>query len=143
MVIKNSIKLFKQARKVLVAGVNSPVRSFLSVGCDPLVMMKGKGPRIFDADKNPYLDFCLSWGALILGHAHRDVVSAVKKSIQNGSSFGATTKAEIEIAEFIVKNVPSIEMVRFVNSGTEATMSAIRLARGFTKRNLLVKFDGC
>ena len=143
MAISNSIKLFEQAKKVMIEGVNSPVRSFQSVGGNPLVIKSGKGPKISDVDGNSYLDYCLSWGALILGHAHKDVVTAVKKTIQSGSSFGATTRLEIEIANFIVKHVPSINMVRFVNSGTEATMSAIRLARGFTHRNMVVKFDGC
>jgi len=139
----NSKKLFERAQQVMVGGVNSPVRSFLSVGGNPLIAHAGTGAKVSDVDGNSYTDYCLSWGALILGHAHRDVVSAAQKAVGRGASFGITTKPEIEIANFIVKNVPSIDMVRFVNSGTEATMSAIRLARGFTKKNIVVKFDGC
>jgi glutamate-1-semialdehyde 2,1-aminomutase len=142
MSFKDSKRLFHQAQQVLVGGVNSPVRSFRGVGGDPLVMKQGKGAFFFDEDNNRYADYCLSWGALILGHAHKDVVAAVKKAIKGGSSFGTTTRPEIEIAKHIVKCVPSMDMVRFVNSGTEATMSAIRLARGFTKRELVAKFDG-
>ncbi len=143
MAVNKSKKFFKEAQSVMVGGVNSPVRSFRGVGGDPLIIKRGKGAKIFDVDGNGYTDYCLSWGALILGHAHKDVVTAVNKAIANGASYGTTTPAEIEIAQFIVKNVPSIDLVRFVNSGTEATMSAIRLARGFTKKNILVKFDGC
>ena len=131
------------AQKVMVGGVNSPVRAFKAVGGDPLVMDHGLGSKLFDIEWSAYTDYCLSWGALILGHAHQDVVKAVQKAVKKGFSFGVTTKPEIEIAQFIVKHVPSIDMVRFVNSGTEATMSAIRLARGFTKRNKIIKFDGC
>ena len=143
MVVETSIKLFKEAQEVLVGGVNSPVRSFISVGGNPLVMERGKGARLYDADGNAYTDYCLSWGALILGHARREVLAAVKKALAAGSSFGTTTAIEIEMAKFIVKHVPSIDLVRFVNSGTESTMSAIRLSRGFTKKRMIVKFDGC
>ncbi len=143
MAVENSVKIFKEAREVLVGGVNSPVRSFVSVGGDPLVMARGKGSRFQDVDGNAYTDYCLSWGALILGHARREVVAAVKKAAAAGASFGTTTAIEVEIAQFIVKHVPSIELVRFVNSGTEAAMSAVRLSRGFTKRKMVVKFDGC
>jgi len=131
------------AQKIMVGGVNSPVRAFKAVGGDPLVMESGKGSKLFDTDGKSYTDYCLSWGALILGHAPEDVVKAVQNTVKKGVSFGTTTKPEIEIAQFIFRNVPSMEMVRFVNSGTEATMSAIRLARGFTKRNKILKFDGC
>jgi glutamate-1-semialdehyde 2,1-aminomutase len=131
------------AQKVMVGGVNSPVRAFNAVGGHPLIMKEGRASKLFDIDGHSYTDYCLSWGALILGHAHQDVVKAVQKAVKKGVSYGTTTKPEIEIAQFIVKHVPSIDMVRFVNSGTEATMSAIRLARGFTKRNKIVKFDGC
>jgi len=131
------------AEKIMVGGVNSPVRAFKAVGGNPLVMKEGQGSKLFDIEGHSYTDYCLSWGALILGHAHSDVVKAVQNAVKKGTSFGTTTKPEIEIAQFIVKHVPSIDMVRFVNSGTEATMSAIRLARGFTKRNKIVKFDGC
>ncbi len=138
-----ALNLFTQASKVMVGGVNSPVRSFKAVGGHPLLMDHGRGPKLFDIQGRSYTDYCLSWGALILGHSHPDVVRAVQQAIKKGVSFGTTTKPEIEIAQFIVKHVPSTDMVRFVNSGTEATMSAIRLARGFTKRPKIIKFDGC
>jgi len=131
------------AQKVMVGGVNSPVRAFNAVGGHPLVMARGQGVKLFDIKGKSYTDYCLSWGALILGHAAKDIVKAVQVAVRNGVSFGTTSKPEIEIAQFIVKHVPSIDMVRFVNSGTEATMSAIRLARGFTKRSKIIKFDGC
>jgi glutamate-1-semialdehyde 2,1-aminomutase len=131
------------AQKVMVGGVNSPVRAFKAVGGDPLLMQRGRGSKLFDLDGHGYTDHCLSWGALILGHAHQEVVKAVQKTVKNGISFGTTTKPEIEIAQFIVKHVPSVDMIRFVNSGTEAAMSAIRLARGYTKRSKIIKFDGC
>jgi len=131
------------AQKVLVGGVNSPVRAFKAVGGNPLVMERGHANRLFDINGHSYTDYCLSWGALILGHAHQDVIRAVQMAVKKGVSFGTTTKPEIAIAQFIVKHVPSVDMVRFVNSGTEATMSAVRLARGFTKRNKIIKFDGC
>ena len=127
----------------MVGGVNSPVRAFKAVGGEPSLMDHGRGSKLFDIKGRAYTDYCLSWGALILGHAHQEVVKAVQNAITKGSSFGTTTKPEIEIAGFIVKHVPSVDMVRFVNSGTEATMSAVRLARGFTKRNKIIKFDGC
>ena len=143
MALKNSIKEFTRAKKFLVGGVNSPVRAFKSIKGIPLVIDRGKAAKFYDIDGNGYTDYCLSWGALILGHAHKDVVRAVKKGIKHAVSFGTTTKPEIEIAQFIAKNVPSVDLIRFVNSGTEATMSAIRLARGFTKRDIVIKFDGC
>ncbi len=143
MVNKRSVEYFSDAQKVLVGGVNSPVRSFRGVGGSPLVMEKGKGTKVFDVDGNGYTDYCLSWGALILGHAHRNAILAAKKTVERGTSFGTTTRAEIELAKFITRAIPSIELIRFVNSGTEATMSAIRLSRGYTKKRLVVKFDGC
>ncbi len=143
MACKKSLEYFTDAQKVLVGGVNSPVRSFKGVAGSPLVMEYGKGPKLFDVDGNGYTDYCLSWGALILGHSPRNAILAAKKTVERGTSFGTTTRAEIDMAKFITRAVPSIELVRFVNSGTEATMSAIRLSRGFTKRNLVVKFDGC
>jgi len=134
---------FRQAQEVMVGGVNSPVRSFQAVGGNPLIMKYGKHSKLFDYDGNSYTDYCLSWGALILGHAHRNVILAAKKIIEKGISFGTSTKEEIDIAHHIVNHVPSIDMIRFVNSGTEATMSAVRLARGFTNKNIVIKFDGC
>lgn len=143
MQVKNSQEQFNRAQKFLVGGVNSPVRAFNSVGGKPLLMASGKGAKLYDVKGSEYTDYCLSWGALIYGHAHRNVVIAAKKTANQGLSFGTTTKAEIDIANFIVDSVPSIDMIRFVNSGTEATMSAIRLARGYTGKKILVKFDGC
>ncbi|MCA9400183.1 MAG: glutamate-1-semialdehyde 2,1-aminomutase [Candidatus Omnitrophica bacterium] len=138
-----SKKYFNQAKDVLVGGVNSPVRSFHGVGGQPLVMKYGQGSRFYDYDGNGFTDYCLSWGSLILGHAHRNIVLAAKKTVQKGVSFGTTTREEIALAEKIVGCVPSVQKIRFVNSGTEATMSAIRLARGYTKRSKIIKFDGC
>lgn len=138
-----SEKLFQRAQKVMVGGVNSPVRSFKGVGGDPLVMKYGRRAQLFDYDNNAFTDYCLSWGALILGHAHRNVVLGAKKILEQGASFGTTTREEILLAEHIASAVPSIDLIRFVNSGTEATMSAIRLARGYTKKDILIKFDGC
>ncbi len=139
----NSQKYFNEAQKVLVGGVNSPVRSFKAVGGNPLIMKGGNRQELFDYDGNRFTDYCLSWGALILGHANRNACLQAKKKLEWGTSFGVTTRDEIELAQFIVQHVPSIELIRFVNSGTEATMSAIRLARGFTRKDVLVKFDGC
>jgi glutamate-1-semialdehyde 2,1-aminomutase len=136
-------KLFKEARKYIPGGVNSPVRACRSVGCDPVFITKGKGAAVFDADDNEYIDFVCSWGPMIMGHAHPDIVEAVHEAAVNGTSFGAPTPSEIELAAMVVEAVPSIEKVRFVNSGTEATMSAVRLARGYTGRDVVVKFDGC
>ena len=139
----NSQKLYDQAQRVMVAGVNSPVRSFKGVGGDPLIMKSAQRTLLRDQDDNEYTDYCLSWGASILGHAHRNVILAAKKTLERGVSFGATTRDEINIATHITEQVQSIEQIRFVNSGTEATMSAIRLARGYTKREKIIKFDGC
>ncbi len=127
----------------MVGGVNSPVRAFKSVGGDPIFVEEARGSKIYDADENAFTDYCLAWGALIAGHAHRNVVLAARKRINRGISYGTSTRQEIDLARFIIERIPSIELIRFVNSGTEATMSAIRLARGFTGRRLLVKFDGC
>jgi glutamate-1-semialdehyde 2,1-aminomutase len=135
--------LFQRAQPVIPGGVNSPVRAFRSVGGTPRFIQKGSGCRLTDADGNEYVDYICSWGPLILGHCFPPVVEAVKEALENGSSFGAPTEREIELAERIIAAVPSIEMVRLVNSGTEATMSALRLARGFTGRTLTVKFEGC
>jgi glutamate-1-semialdehyde 2,1-aminomutase len=138
-----SKKLFKQATAVIPGGVNSPVRAFRAVGGNPLFIEKAKGSRIFDADGNAYIDYVLSWGPMILGHAHPGVVKALKKAVERGTSFGAPTALEIELAELVLKVYPSMDKVRMVNSGTEATMSAIRMARGFTGRDRIIKFEGC
>ncbi|MEE9161748.1 MAG: glutamate-1-semialdehyde 2,1-aminomutase [Candidatus Neomarinimicrobiota bacterium] len=135
--------LFEAARRVIPGGVNSPVRAFGAVGGEPLFMAHASGATITDVDGNTYVDFVGSWGPLILGHAHPEVVSAVQEAAARGTSFGAPTSAETDLARLIVERVPSVEMVRFVNSGTEATMSAVRLARGATGRDKLVKFEGC
>ena len=139
----NSERLFSRAQKHIPGGVNSPVRAFRSVGGSPLFITRGKGSRIYDADGNEYIDYVGSWGPLLLGHAHPEIVAAVSEALASGTSFGAPTEREIDLAELISEIVPSIEMVRLVNSGTEATMSAIRVARGFTGRDLIVKFEGC
>jgi len=139
----NSHKYFEAATQVMVGGVNSPVRAFNGVGGSPLVMKYGKRQKLVDYDNNEFTDYCLSWGALIYGHSYRPAILGAKKALEKGTSYGTTTREEVDLAQHIVDCVPSIEQIRFVNSGTEATMSAIRLARGFTGRELLVKFDGC
>jgi len=138
-----SEKLFAKARKVIPGGVNSPVRACRSVGMDPLFIQRAEGSKVFDADGNAYIDYVGSWGPMILGHRHPEVISAIEKVLQRGTSFGAPTDLEVELADMVIEAVPSVEMVRMVNSGTEATMSAVRLARGVTGRDLVVKFDGC
>ncbi len=135
--------LFDAAQQVIPGGVNSPARAFGPVGGDPRFIAKGEGARIVDADGTSYIDFVGSWGPLILGHAHPDIVAAVNAAAAGGTSFGAPTEIEVKMAQLVTKMVPSVEMVRMVNSGTEATMSAIRLARGHTGRNKIVKFEGC
>jgi glutamate-1-semialdehyde 2,1-aminomutase len=134
---------FERARRLIPGGVNSPARAFGAVGGEPPFMAKGEGPYLIDIDGHRYLDFVGSWGPLILGHAHPRVVAAVTAAMPDGASFGAPTERESELAELIIDAVPSIEMVRMVSSGTEAAMSAIRLARGFTGRDVIVKFAGC
>ena len=143
MGINRSIELFQTARKYIPGGVNSPVRAFKSVGADPLFISRASGSKIYDADNNEYVDYVGSWGPMILGHCHPIVVKAVQQAVSVGSSFGAPTELEITLAEMVIKAVPSIEMVRMVSSGTEATMSAIRLARGYTRRDKIIKFSGC
>jgi len=139
---KKSIQEFRKSKKLIPGGVNSPVRAFKSVGCDPIFFQKGKGSKLFDVDRNEYIDCVSSWGPLIFGHADSDTVSSIQKALKFGTTYGAPTVIETKIAEQIIKMVPSIEKVRMVNSGTEATMSAIRLARGYTKKNLIIKFSG-
>jgi glutamate-1-semialdehyde 2,1-aminomutase len=135
--------LLERASQVIPGGVNSPVRAFRGVGGTPRFIVRGEGSRVFDADGNSYVDYVGSWGPLLLGHRHPKVLAAIAKVLETGTSFGAPTELEIELAEMIRAAVPSMEMVRLVNSGTEATMSALRLARGFTGRDLTVKFEGC
>lgn len=143
--MKNTIsaELFEDAKKFFPGGVNSPVRAFRSVGGTPVFIDKGKGSHIWDVDGNEYIDYCGSWGPLILGHANDKVLNAVSKTMMNGTSFGAPTRLENELADLIISNNRFIEKIRFVSSGTEAVMSAIRLARGFTGRNKILKFEGC
>lgn len=138
-----SIQLFKEAQKSIPGGVNSPVRAFKSVGADPLFIKRAAGSRIYDEDNNDFIDYVGSWGPMILGHCHPKVAEAIKAAVDNGCSFGAPTELEITLAEMVINAVPSIEMVRMVSSGTEATMSAIRLARGYTGRDKILKFSGC
>ena len=135
--------LFERAQAVIPGGVNSPVRAFRGVGGTPLFISRGEGSRIFDADGNSYIDYVGSWGPLLLGHRAPPVIQALKQVLEEGTSFGAPTEREVELASLISEIVPSMEMVRLVNSGTEATMSALRLARGFTGRDLAIKFEGC
>jgi glutamate-1-semialdehyde 2,1-aminomutase len=140
---EQSRKLFEQARRVIPGGVNSPVRACRSVGTDPCFIDYAQGYRLYDADGNEYVDYVGSWGPMILGHRHPAVIQAIEKAVEMGTSFGAPTEMEIELADLVVRAVPSVEMIRMVNSGTEATMSAIRLARGATGRDTIIKFDGC
>lgn len=140
---RGSDKLFTEARRYIPGGVNSPVRAFRAVGGRPLFISKGQGSHIYDVDGNAFIDYVCSWGALILGHAHPRVVAALKDVIENGSSFGAPTERETLLARMITSAMPSMQLVRFVNSGTEATMSALRLARAFTVRDKILKFSGC
>lgn len=143
MKTEQSRELFVRAKNVIPGGVNSPVRACNSVGCDPVFVQSAKGCTVIDVDGNSYVDFVGSWGPMILGHAHPEVLEAINAAAPLGTSFGAPTPLEVELAELICDSVPSLEKVRFVNSGTEATMSAVRLARGYTGRDMVVKFDGC
>ncbi len=143
MNIEKSIEAFKNALRSIPGGVNSPARAFKSVESNPLFIQKAEGSKIYDIDGNGYIDYVGSWGPMILGHAHKDVINTLNKVARNGTSFGAPTILEIQMAELIREMMPSIESVRMVNSGTEATMSALRLARGFTGRDMVLKFEGC
>ncbi len=138
-----SQQTFARATQVIPGGVSSPVRAFRAVGGDPIFMDRGEGAFMFDLDGNRYLDFCGSWGPLILGHVHPEVVEAVQRAVSKGMTFGTATAVEVELAEMIISKVEPLEMVRFVSSGTEAVMSAVRLARGFTHRDKIIKFNGC
>ncbi len=141
--IDKSIALFTQAKSLMPGGVNSPVRAFKNINGNPIFFEKAQGAYLFDADGNKYIDYIGSWGPMIMGHSHPEIVNAIKNQAELGSSYGAPTSLESDVASLIIENVPSIEKIRMVNSGTEATMSAIRLARGFTNRNKIIKFDGC
>lgn len=143
MKIDKSIRLFDKAKEILPGGVSSPVRAFRAVGGQPLFIDSGQGPYLIDVDGNRYIDYVLSWGPLVLGHAHESVVSALENALKHGTSYGAPSPLEIQLAELVQAFMPRIEMLRFVNSGTEATMSALRLARAYTNRNKIVKFEGC
>jgi len=143
MQTKNSTALFERAKKYFPGGVNSPVRAFRSVGGTPLFIERGDGCRVWDADGNEFIDFCCSWGPLILGHNHPAVAHAIVEAVKNGTSFGAPTQKENELAELILSNNPFMEKIRFVSSGTEAVMSAIRLARGASGKSKIIKFEGC
>jgi glutamate-1-semialdehyde 2,1-aminomutase len=139
---QKSIDAYKEAVNLLPGGVNSPVRAFKAVNMNPIFMQRGKGSKIYDIDGNEYIDYVLSWGPLIVGHAHDKVVEALKEVVENGTSFGAPTEMENKLAKLVIDRLPSVEMIRMVNSGTEATLSAIRLARGYTGRNKILKFEG-
>ncbi len=140
---KNSEILFARAQQSIPGGVNSPVRAFKGVGGTPIFFKKGKGPYLFDADGNRYIDYIASWGPLILGHAYEPVINAIREKVLDGTSFGAPTELEIQMAELIKSMAPNVDLVRMVSSGTEACMSAIRLARGYTGKNKFIKFEGC
>src|ERR1700748_549174 len=141
--LQRSIELFNRAQQSIPGGVNSPVRAFKSVGGTPVFMKKALGAYMFDADGNRYIDYINSWGPMILGHAYEPVVKAIQEYAQYSTSFGAPTELEIEMAELIISMVPNVDLIRMVSSGTEACMSAIRLARGYTGRNKIIKFEGC
>ena len=143
LTVEKSKKAFSKALESIPGSVNSPVRAFGAVGGDPLFIESGHGCYLNDIDGNKYIDYVLSWGPLILGHLDKTVVKALKEVLKKGTSFGAPTELETRLAELIKEAMPSIEKIRMVNSGTEATMSAIRLARGYTKRDIVIKFDGC
>ncbi len=143
MNINKSVDLYNRAKEIMPGGVSSPVRAFKAVGGQPLFIDRGEGPYLFDVDENSYIDYVQSWGPLILGHSHPEVVSALHDALERGTSYGAPSPLEIRLAELVQSFMPQIEMLRFVNSGTEATMSALRLARAFTKRDKIVKFEGC
>ena len=142
MELKNSEKLFREAREYLPGGVDSPVRAYKAVGGNPPFIVKGEGSHIYDADGNAYIDYVCSWGPLILGHAYPQMVNALKEVAERGTSFGAPTELEVTLGKMVTEAMPSVEMVRFVNSGTEATMTALRLARAWTKRDKIIKFVG-
>jgi len=142
-VYKKSEELFKEAVEYIPGGVNSPVRAFKSVGMSPIFVERAEGSKIYDVDGNEYIDYICSWGPLILGHSNKELIQGIEEIVARGTSYGVPTEIEVKMAKLIVEAYPSVDMVRMVNSGTEATMSALRLARGFTKRNKILKFEGC
>lgn len=142
-IITRSQALFDRAKEVIPGGVNSPARAMIAVESSPLFMARADGAYMYDVDSNEYIDYVGSWGPMILGHRHPSVLAAIEHGLAMGTSYGAPCALEVEMAEFVTKLIPSIEMVRMVNSGTEATMAAIRLARAYTKKDIIVKFDGC
>src|ERR1700757_460384 len=139
----NSKGLFERAQRSIPGGVNSPVRAFRSVGGTPLFIKKAKGAYLYDADGNKYIDYIASWGPMILGHAYEEIVKAIQEKAIHSTSYGAPTELEIEMAELIISMVPNVDLIRMVSSGTEACMSAIRLARGYSGKNKIIKFEGC
>ena len=143
MLYKRSSELFKQAKEVIPGGVNSPVRAFKSVGGSPIFASKAKGAYVYDEDGNRFIDYISSWGPMILGHAHPNVINAISETAKKGTSFGMPTSLETDLAKLSLSMVPAMEKIRFVNSGTEACMSAVRLARGYTKKDKIIKFSGC
>ena len=143
MIYKRSSALFKKAKNIIPGGVNSPVRAFKAVGGCPIFIKKASGAYLFDEDNNKYIEYINSWGPMIYGHAYKPVINAIISKTKNGTSFGAPTEIENKIAQLAINMVPNIEQIRFVNSGTEACMSAIRLARGYTKKEKIIKFSGC
>eukprot|EP01093_Parvamoeba_rugata_P018142 TRINITY_DN7628_c0_g1_i1.p2 TRINITY_DN7628_c0_g1~~TRINITY_DN7628_c0_g1_i1.p2 ORF type:complete len:152 (+),score=24.20 TRINITY_DN7628_c0_g1_i1:823-1278(+) len=143
MIYQRSSALFAEAKKYIPGGVNSPVRAFKAVGGDPIFVKKAKGAYLYDEDGNKLIDYIASWGPLILGHAYEPVIKAVVEKAQNGTSFGMPTEIETELAKLAISMVPNMDKIRFVNSGTEACMSAIRLARGYTGKDKIIKFAGC
>src|SRR5919197_2923976 len=138
-----SAQLFEKAKQLIPGGVNSPVRAFKAVGGNPLFIARGAGAKVYDVDGNEYIDYLGSWGPLILGHCHPEVIEALRRVVETGTSYGAPTESEVELAELICEAFPSVEKVRLTNSGTESTMAALGLARGYTGRPLVVKFEGC
>ena len=143
LINERSKKLFEEAKKVIPGGVNSPVRAFKSVGGSPIFIKEAKGAYLYDEDGNKYIDYISSWGPMIIGHAHPEIINAVENQSRKGTSYGIPTELETKMAELVVSLAPNVDKIRFVNSGTEACMSAIRLARGYTKRDKIIKFSGC
>ena len=139
---QNSEQLYKRAKKYIPGGVNSPARAFKAVGGNPLFIDRAQGSRIYDVDRHEYIDYVGSWGPLILGHCHPEVMDSLQENLKNGTSYGASTKKEVQLAELICDALPSVEKVRLTSSGTEASMAALRLARAFTNRSMVLKFEG-